>query len=416
MGMRLNRLFGFGSAIRDPAVQDESLVEGSTAFALDLYAQLKGRAGNLFFSPHSISTCLAMTYAGARGETERQMSRVLHFSKDQGRLHAAFGELLRQLEDAKKEIVIPGLSGGKVKYAVEPAIQLSIANALWAQEGHPFLPAFLEIATGNYQANVKQANFKTEAAAATGEINRWVAAKTKDKIQNIVPPGSVDELTRLALANAVYFKGAWAEPFEETATTTQSFHLSNTREIDARLMHQTAEFKYTENKDFQAVELPYNGQMLSMVILLPRRIDDCGDLENQLTPALLSSCLAKMKTKKVEVFLPRFELESSFDLSGTLSKMGMPDAFRWPGADFSGLDGIGGLFISGLFHKAWGEINERGTEAAAVTACLVAGLCQIDKPPPPPPVFRADHPFIFLIRDIRSGCLLFAGRLADPRG
>ena len=281
------------------------------------------------------------------------------------------------------------------------------------REGHPFLQAFLKIATGEYQASVKQADFKTEAAAVTREINRWVAEKTNDKIQNIIPPGSVDDLNRLVLANALYFKGAWATPFKETATSLQQFHFSNTNHVDVCLMNQTADFKYTENEDFQAVELPYVGHVLSMVILLPRRKDGWGQLENRLTPALLSSALAQMQTQKVEVYLPRFKLEASFDLKETLAKMGMPDAFVFGKANLSGFDGSKGLFISGVFHKAWAEVNEEGTEAAAATAQLIA-LGLVGPPPPPPPVFRADHPFIYLIRDTRSGSLLFFGRLADP--
>jgi serpin B len=180
-------------------------------------------------------------------------------------------------------------------------------------------------------------------------------------------------------------------------------------------MCQTDEFKYAENKDFQIIELPYVGGALSMVILLPRRINGCGQLENQLTAALLSASLAQMQRQKVKVYLPRFKLESSFDLNDTLAQMGMPDAFVLPQADFSGMDGTRGLFISGVFHKAWGEINEEGAEAAAASAVGLRFLCVESQRPAPPPVFRADHPFIFLIRDIRSGSLLFVGRLADPR-
>ncbi|HWY76556.1 MAG TPA: serpin family protein [Verrucomicrobiae bacterium] len=416
--MRLNWLFGPGSATSSPAARNESLVEGNTAFAFDLYSRLKGTRGNLFFSPFSISTCLAVAYAGARGETEAQMGRVLRFSKDQARLHSSFGELCRQLDQMEKPAVMqirPGQGGTRPSVLHVPGIQLSIANALWAQEGHPFLAAFLKIATDEYLATVNQANFRTQADAVTGEINRWVSGKTNYKIQNILPPGSVHSLTRLVLANAIYFKGAWAVPFEDHATSIQSFHLTTNSKADVPLMSQTDDFKYAGSKDFQIIELPYIGGALSMVILLPRRIDGCGQLENQLTPALLSSSLAQMQRQKVEVYLPRFKLESSLDLAGTLAQMGMPDAFDLPPADFSGMDGTRDLLISGIFHKAWGEINEAGTEAAAATAMVMALGCIDGPPPPPPPVFRADHPFIFLIRDIRSGSLLFVGRLADPR-
>jgi len=383
-------LFGARSA------QPQSLTEANTAFALDLYAQLKNRPGNIFFSPYSISTALAMTYAGARGETEKQMGRVLHFSEDQPQLHSGFGELQRRLSNASQQ----------------PGIELTIANALWAQTGHPFLSAFVDISKRAYQANLNQADFVAGAEAARGEINAWVTQQTKDRIRDILPPGSLTKLTRLVLANAIYFKGAWAKPFDQGETSDQPFHLPTTRQIEVPFMHHLDEVKYLENRDFQAVELPYRSGELAMVILLPRRVEGCGSLEKGLTPALLSRSLSQMREQEVEIFLPRFKLESNFDLSHTLVGMGMADAFG-PKADFSGMDGNKFLFLSGVFHKAWGEVNEAGTEAAAATLVAVAG-CFMMEPPPPPPVFRADHPFIFLIRDTRSGSLLFLGRLADP--
>jgi len=378
------------------ATQTESLVQGNTAFALDLYGQLKNGPGNLFFSPYSISTALAMTYAGAHGDTEKQIGRVFHFELEHRKLHAAFGELQRGLGEASKQ----------------KGIELSIANALWAQKGHPFLSGFLEIAKDEYQANLNKADFITGAEAARDEINRWVAQRTKDKIQNILPPGSLNDLTRLVLANAIYFKGAWTKPFEKSETSDQPFHLSSTKQVNAPLMHHFDEVRYLENSGFQAVELPYASNELSMVVLLPRQIDGCGQLENRLSPGFLSRSLSQMKRQKVEIFLPRFKLESSFDLVPTLASMGMPDAFG-PKADFSGMDSTKLLFISGVFHKAWGEVNEEGTEAAAATVVAVAASA-IMKPPPPPPVFQADHPFIFCIRDTRSGSLLFLSRLMNP--
>jgi serpin B len=386
-----------GSAPAARAAQTESLVQGNTAFALDLYGQLKTSPGNLFFSPYSISTALAMTYAGARGETEKQMGRVFHFDKDQRQVHSAFGALQRQLGEAGNQ----------------KGIELSIANALWAQKGHPFLPSFLQTGQGEYQANIAQADFKTGADAVRGEINRWVAQKTKDKIQEILPPRSLDEATRLVLANAIYFKGTWAKQYDKAGTYPHPFHLSAAHQADVPLMHHFDSVRYMENSDFQAVELPYSSGGLAMVILLPRQVDGCGGLENRLAPALLSGTLSQMKEQKVEIFLPRFKLESSFKLNDALALMGMSDAFVWPKADFSGMDGTRDLYISHVFHKAWGEVNEEGTEAAAATV-VVHALGTGARRPAPSPVFRADHPFIFFIRDTRSGSLLFLGRLADP--
>jgi serpin B len=390
---------GMGLAANTQAAQTKSLVEGNTAFALDLYARLSGTPGNLFFSPYSISTCLAMTYAGARGDTETQMARVLHFRKGDERLHSSFGELQQQLNDAEKQ----------------NGIQLNIANALWAQKGEPFLPAFLNIARNDYEANVNQADFTIGADAATREINRWGAQKTKDRIQSILSPGDVDNLTRLVVANAIYFKGTWARPFEKAEDSNQPFHLSTKSQVDTLLMHHFDDISYVGNDDFQAVAPTYSGDELSMMILLPRHVDALGQLENQVTPTFLAHLLAQMKNQLVEVFLPRFKLESHFILNDTLANMGMPDAFE-PKANFSGLNGTNSLFISAVYHKAWCEVSEEGTEAAAIGVPTVVMSSEPEpNQPPPPPIFRADHPFIFLIRDTRSGSLLFLGRLADPR-
>ena len=386
---------GFARAAQPSPAQ--ALVNGNTAFACDLYAQLRNSPGNLFFSPYSISTALAMTYAGARGNTETQMARVLHFGKGQPQLHSAFGALQRQLK----------------LYQNQHGIELSVANALWAEKSHAFLPAFLNIGQGDYEAGLNLADFKTGAEAARHKINGWVAQQTKDKIRDILPPKSLDEYTRLVLADAIYFKGAWAEPFYKAGTSTQPFHFTASRQADVPLMHHFDTVRYMGNDSFQAVELPYIGQELAMVALLPRKMDGCDRLEAQLNPAFLSRCLGEMKSQRVELFLPRFKMESGFKLKDKLGKMGMPDAFTLQ-ADFSGMDGTGGLFISEVFHKAWVDVNEKGTEAAAATVGVVAAGAAPMWPPAPPPVFRADHPFIFCIRDTRSGSLLFLGRLADP--
>jgi serpin B len=381
--------------------QVESLVASNTAFALNLYAELATNTGNLFFSPYSISTCLAMLYAGASGNTEAQMAQVLGFGTNQQQFASLFGQLQVELE-AEQET---------------NAMELNIANALWTQEGYPFLPAFLETATNQYQASVNQADFTTQADAVTQTINNWVAEETQNKIQNILPPGSINGNTRLVLANAIYFLGVWTVSFEETNTSTQPFYLSSTNQVDAPLMHQPAAtnvYNYVDTGDLQAVELPYgSNQLMSMVILLPSQIDGLGQLEQQLSPTFLSNVLAQMSMRKVEIFLPRFTLASAlFDLKNTLAEMGMPDAFALGLADFSGIDGTTDLFVTHVFHKAWGEVNEQGTEAAAATVVTVGGGQMGGSLPPP--AFRADHPFIFFIRDTESDGILFLGRLANP--
>lgn len=390
-------LFALGLVASVLGTRAASLVEGNSAFALDLYAQLSSAPGNVFFSPYSISTCLAMTYAGARGNTAAEMARVLHFDAGDARLYGSFGKLQRQVSEAEKQ----------------PGIELEIANALWAQKDEPLLPAFLKVANDDYQASVEQADFKTSADVVARKINQWVAQKTKDRIQEILSPGSLDRDTRLVLANAIYFKGRWANPFWKAGTSSQPFHLSRGDEIMAPLMHTSDDVKYFEDGGLQALELPYNGGELSMVILLPRKINALPRMERKLKPKELDFILAKMKKQTVEIFLPKFKEESDFVLNDTLAKMGMPDAFNGATADFSGLNGKRDLYISHVLHKAWVEVTEEGTEAAVAT--IVLAEHEISERPPPPPIFRADHPFIFLIRDIRSGSLLFIGRLADPR-
>jgi serpin B len=389
--------FRFGSLLGARSPDPQPLAAGNTAFALDLYSHFRTVPSNLFFSPFSLSTCLAMTYAGARGDTAIQMARVLHFDLSSQELHSAFGQLRRQLAAA----------GGR------SGLALHIANALWAQKGHPFLPALQQTAATEYDAAVHQADFQTQAAAAIEEINRWVAQRTSDRIRQVLPPGSLNEITFLVLVNAIYFKGAWAKPFDKTDTSLQPFHLAGNRPCDGPLMHHFDHIRYMDNAQFQAVELPYRNYGFSMVILLPRKTDGCGELEQRLTPELLANALSQMKPQEVEIFLPRFKLQSSLRLDTALAAMGMPDAFKPAKADFSGIDGTRSLFISGIFHQAVGDVNEEGTEAAAATAVAMMALC-IEEPPPPPPIFRADHPFIFFIRDTQSGSLLFIGRLADP--
>ena len=384
------------STARAQPAQNQLLVQSNTAFALELYSQLKSAPGNLFFSPYSISTCLAMTYAGARGETENQMARVFHFPKEQAQLHSSFGGLQRDLRNAEKQ----------------KEIELNIANALWAQTNHPFLPDFLKIARTEYEANVNQADFKTQANAVIQQINRWVAEKTKEKIQKILPPDSLDAATRVVLANAIYFKGAWSKPYDKAQTSTQPFHLSSNNQVDGPLMHRLDDVRYTENPDFQAIELSYgSSNQLSMVVFLPWQVDGCAELENRLKPDLLSKTIGDMRKRKVDIFLPRFKLESEFELKRPLAQLGMQDAFSSK-ADFSGIDGTRLLSISTVLHKAWGEVNEEGTEAAAATVVGIALTSAV--PVAPPAVFRADHPFLFLIRETRSGTVLFLGRLADP--
>jgi len=380
------------------------LVQGNTAFALDIYALLKNNnSGNLFLSPYSLSTALGMTYVGAKGTTQEQMSQVLHFPRNQDELHPAFHQLQQQVVQAQKNVV------------------LNIANALWGQKAYPFLPTFSENVATYYQANLKSADFANPELIRQ-EINTWVEGKTNNKIKDLVKQGVITELTRLALVNAIYFKGDWAYPFMPEKTKPLAFYLNQDNGVDVPMMTQKNYFEYreVEQDNLQILALPYgthptraayDKNNLSMIILLPTKRNGLAQLENALTPEILDTWLRWLRFQKVNVFLPKFKINSGFELSKPLSEMGMPDAFSPDNADFSGIDGTRDLSISSVIHQAFVEVNEQGTEAAAATAVFATtrGL------PPPTPEFRADHPFIFLIRHNSSGSILFMGRVVNPQ-
>jgi serpin B len=376
------------------AVEPEALpsvVQANNEFGLDLYAELCREEGNIFFSPFSLSSALAMTYAGAEGETAQQMAETLHFPTVREALHASFRSLIEGLTPTKD------------------GCQLYTANALWAQKEYPFLTSYLSTVQTHYRAELNLMDFVAAAEDARKTINNWVEKQTRDKIQELIQPGMLDALTRLVLTNAIYFKGYWATQFDPGQTQDGPFYLSSEQTITAPLMHQTDLFKFLETPEFQAIELPYKGDALSMAIFLPREIMGLAELERTLSPTKLSEWFGKLVSQEVSVFIPRFKFASQFSLEKTLARMGMPLAFS-SDADFSGMTGNRELFISAVVHKAYVDVNEEGTEAAAATGVVM----RVTAAPAPPPVFRADHPFLFLIRDNRSGSILFLGRVANP--
>jgi serpin B len=387
--------FGSGPVVLADALEttEETVVEGNDTFALDLYAKLREQEGNLFFSPYSISTALAMTYAGARGNTEKQMADVLHFDLPQEKLHPAFRKLIERMNAQGKE------SG----------YQLSVANALWAQKDYQFLRAFLNTTKSNYGAGLNQVDFVKATEAARKTINDWVEKRTEGKIKELIKPGILDSLTRLVLTNAIYFKGNWANQFKEKDTEDAPFTVARDRKVTVPMMSQKEQFAYAETETLQLLELPYVEDELSMVILLPKEVDGLPDLENSLTPGSLKEWLQHLTRQQVLVQVPRFKLTSEFRLEEVLKSMGMTDAFLLPPADFSGMTGVKDLFISAVIHKAFVDVNEEGTEAAAATAVVMKREVAAE-----PPVFRADHPFLFLIRDNQSGGILFLGRVVNP--
>lgn len=373
-----------------------AVVEGNNAFAVDLYGQLRNQSGNLFFSPASVSTALAMTYAGARGDTASQMAKTLHFTLPPERLHPAMGALLADLN------------------ASHNGYQLRVADALWVQRSYPILDGFLKLNKEDYGAGLNQVDFKAATEAARLTINKWVEQKTNDKITNLIQPGALNTETRLVLTNAIYFKGDWQTHFERGATEDEDFHLSHAQRIRVPLMNRQGGFNYFDGGRFQALELPYVSGELSMIVLLPRELDGLPELETSLTAANMRQWLGQLRhVPKVIVAMPKFKMTQQFGLGNTLARMGMPKAFERD-ADFSAMSSERDLWISEVIHKAFIDVNEEGTEAAAATAAVMLGFAMHAPDPTPPVVFRADHPFIFLIRDNRSGSILFMGRVTDP--
>ncbi|MGE5608443.1 MAG: serpin family protein [Bacillota bacterium] len=377
-----------------------TLVTGGNAFAFDLYSALRSQPGNLFFSPHSIHAALGMTYAGARGRTAEQMAAVLHFNLPQGALHPAYATLLHDLNaDATRD--------GRELY------RLIVANALWAQEGYPFHRDFQQLVETHYNASIRPLDFAHDAESARDQINRWAAQQTRDRIKDLIPPNILTPATRLVLTNAIYFKSSWAQCFDKSDTQDEPFHLSPDQSIKVPMMYQKERLSYLETDQLQAVELPYVGRRLSMLLLLPKKVDGLPELEKDLTSANLAHWLQAMSMRQVRLSLPRFKITSQFNLSSTLRAMGMPDAFAPNAADFSAIATAERLFLQAVLHKAFVDVNEEGTEAAAATATAVGALSMAN--PQEPAVFRADHPFLFLIRHRSSGQILFLGRLSNPR-
>jgi serpin B len=384
----------------DPDVSDaalDGLVEGNTAFAADLYQQLRGEEGNLFFSPHSISVALAMTYAGARGETAEQMANVLHFTLPDETLHPAFNALDLQLAPPEG--------------ADEDAFVLHIANSLWAEEDYTFRDAFLDLLAKNYGAGLRLVSFKTAYEEARAAINAWVEEETAGKIEDLIPEGGVDDLTRLVLANAIYFNARWAHTFPEDNTEDGIFTTLEDGEVTVPMMRwsEPQMVPFAEGDGFQAVELPYRGGQASMVIIAP----DAGTFEafeNTLTGDRLSDLMDALETRGVALTMPSFEYKAEFSLAKTLQTMGMTDAFSDAKADFSGMDGTRDLLITDVFHKAFVAVDEEGTEAAAATAVVVG----LESMPVMDVELTLDRPFVYLIRDTETGAVLFLGRVVDP--
>jgi serpin B len=387
--------------ITSPQVAEGDLAElvaGNSAFAFDLYRAIQDKDGNLLFSPYSISLALAMTYTGARGETEAQMADTLHYTLPQERLHPAFNALDLEL-----------ISRGENAEGEDGGFKLNIANSIWGQTGYSFLPQFLDILAENYDAGLRLLDFMKEPEDSRVTINDWVSDETEGKIEDLLPPDSITPLTRLVLTNAIYFNAAWSYPFSEGQTHDDTFHLLDGGQVTVPMMEGTERFGYAEGEGYQAVELPYEGQQMTMDIWLPaagRFEEFTGALDSDAVAAILED----ISTQEVHLTMPKFTYESQAGLKDALAAMGMPAAFS--GADFSGMDGTRDLFIDNVIHKAFIDVDEEGTEAAAATAVIMA-LTAAPEPAQPKEV-RVDRPFVFMIRDIQTEAILFLGHVVNP--
>ncbi len=375
----------------------KAAAQSSNGFAIDLYQQARRREGNLFFSPASVSTALAMTHAGASGTTKQQMADVLHLTPEQD-VDAGFAGLMDLLNS----------TGDRNGY------QMSTANRLWGAEDARFESSFLALMKEHYHAPLESLDFgQTEAARNT--INTWVLDQTHGRIVDLIPPGILKPDDRMALTNAIYFLGGWQSEFDKSLTKQSPFHLTTDESVETATMYQQESFAYAEDSETQIVSLPYRENSVSMVILLPKQRDGLTRLEDRFTPERLDGWLEKLNERPVQLHMPKFKLQSQLMLADVLRSMGMTTAFS-DDADFSPMSKRESLKISEVIHQANVDVDEKGTEAAAATAVILAPTSAAFDPtePPKPVVVRADHPFLFLIRDNATGAILFLGRVLSP--
>jgi serpin B len=382
-----------------PESDVRSVVNGNNTFALDLYRKLASQNGNLIFSPYSISLALAMTYAGARGDTESQMASALHFTLGQNSTHPAFNAL--DLALAQR-----GQSADKDQ---EP-MQLNIANAVWAEQTYPFQQDFLDTIALNYGAGVRLADFVNQYEPTRKEINRWVEDQTKNKIKDLLADGTLNSDTRMVLVNAIYFKADWLTAFDANKTYDAPFHLLDGSEAQVKMMSNGLyNIPYMSGDGYQAIELPYAGGTAAMDILVPDE-GKFSEFDAMLDAGKLNEILNAMQPASVQLGLPKFQFKSQFSLPDQLSALGMTDAFDPNLADFSGMTGNRDLFVSDVIHKAFVAVDEKGTEAAAATAVIM----ELAMAPMFENVLIIDRPFIFVIRDTVSGQILFIGLVVNP--
>jgi serine protease inhibitor len=370
----------------------DDLVVANNALGFSLFAKLRSNAGNLFFSPYSIATCLRMVNAGARGQTHDELARLLRSSAEGSTLDGAYGDLIAALAPHTNRI------------------ELQMANGLCAQKGHRFKQDYLQGLRRDYAAELQTVDFRKAPVEAAQAVNRWAADHTQGKIPAIVDPAQFSPFDALFLANAIYFKADWQYQFPESSTAEAAFYMTNERSVPVPLMAQAGAFSLFESPSLQVLELAYVGLEFRMLVFLPRAVDGLARLEASFGEPLLARCLAGLKEEDTHVFLPGFALDCALDLKALLADVGATTMFDPATADFSGMDGTRDLFVSHAAHKAKVEVNEQGTEAVAFTHAMMTKSAA----PPKYKTFRADHPFLFLIFHRTTASILFLGRVVDP--
>lgn len=383
-------------------VEDNNpVVLANNKFAFDVYPKLIEKEKNTFFSPLSISSAFGMVYEGANGKTASEIKSVFHFPEDMNILRSSFYSINNEINKTSKEY------------------QLSIANALWAQKDYKFLDEYISSVDKYYGGKVTNLDFLNAVEEARLIINKWIEDKTNNKIKDIISKGSLSEATKLVLTNAIYFNGKWEKPFEKKATKADIMFTTNPGiNVNVNMMQQTNDdktvFKYGENNDLQILEMPYKGDKLSMVVVLPKK-NDITSLEKLLTLSNFNNWKKSLKEQRVNVFIPQFKFDSKYSsMANTLKSMGMPTAFSPGNADFSKMDGTKDLFIDSVIHQSFVDVNEDGTEAAAATVVMMATTSAGPQEGPVIPTFYANHPFVFVIQDTTNRNILFMGRIVNP--
>jgi len=372
----------------------ESIARGNNMFAFDLYQRVAAKeSGNLFFSPFSISTALAMTYAGANGQTASEMAKTMRFGPNEPDFHYAYGSYLNALEDNAKG-----------------NIQMRIANRLWGEKTYKLRDDFVALNKRAYDSPLKPMDFINSPDGSRTSINTWVADKTEQRIKDLIPEGIITTDTRLVLTNAIYFKADWLYQFKTKKTKEKKFTLADGEKIKVPFMHFKGAFDFYRNEKYKAIKLPYKGSKQSMVVVLPKEGVALSEIEH--TIDLNMFMYLEGYKPDVELALPKFKATLPLSLNGYLQEMGMQQAFT-NAADFSKMSDGQALMISDVIHKAFIEVNEEGTEAAAATAVVMV-LTSTNAPDPKPETFIADHPFLFYIIDDQTGAILFMGRIMNP--